>query len=77
MQIHDLVARKGDLSGRTRHVLDIQKDADGAQHITLDEFLDGWLIWNANELIVISTNANAKTHFQSSRPSKRAHGRER
>ncbi len=77
IQRGDTVRRRDDHSGRTRRVVDIQTDAADAQHITLDEFLDGWLIYNANELTVVSTNDRLKTHLQSPRQRQRTHRRER
>lgn len=78
IQRGDTVRRVDDHSGRTRRVIEIQTDADGAQHITLDEFLDGWLIYNANELTVVSNHVHPnKTHLQSPRQRERAHRRER
>jgi len=50
----DIVRRKNDLSRRTRVVADVQTDADGVQHVTLDAFLDGWLIWDASKLKLVA-----------------------
>lgn len=47
------VARVGDTSGRTRKVKHVTTDADGKSFATLDEFLDGWLIWNTDELRLV------------------------
>jgi len=47
LKVGDVVRRKGDPSGRTRAVKELYS---GGQIVMLDDFLDGWLIWDARKL---------------------------
>ncbi len=53
IHIGDFVRRKKDKTGRARRIGHIQTDADGKRAVTLDDYLDGWLIWDADELIAV------------------------
>lgn len=54
LKVGDVVRRKNDTSGRTRAVKEIYS---GGQIVMLDEFLDGWLIWDARKLQLVARAA--------------------
>lgn len=53
LQTGNWVRRKHDHSGRVRRVGSVQTDADGKRFVTLNNFLDGWLIWAEDELVAV------------------------
>ncbi len=62
----DVVRRKGDPSGRTRRVVHVQRDTDDTRHVLLDQLLDGWQVWNANQLELVTrppTNVEKLAHL--------------
>lgn len=54
----DIVRRKNDLSGRTRVVVEIYL---GGHTVMLDEFLDGWLVWDCKDLQLVERAATEPT----------------
>jgi len=82
IQPGDFVRRKKDHSGRVRRVGSINIDADGHRTVILSDYLDGWLIWDADALVAVPQekirNGSNQTNLQSSSTSpKTAHPRAR
>jgi hypothetical protein len=59
LKVGDVVRRKNDTSGRTRVVKEIYS---GGTIAMLDDYLDGWLIWDISKLELVARAPQDQTN---------------